>query len=279
MRLLQVLPFLFLPAPLAAEGADLFAYDPTVVEVDVELALMVDVSRSMTSRELEIQRRGYAEALTSDAVLSVIGDGFLGRIALTYVEWAGPGSHRVVVDWTTIGSAEEAARVAGALMANQPYGMQRTSISSALDYAADTIEGNGYQGLRRVVDVSGDGPNNSGAPVVPARDRLLQRGIIINGLPLMTDEGVGSQWSMDTLDAYYRDCVIGGQGAFVIPVRSWDEFADAVRRKIVLEIAAIQPRIMRAGSIDATPATGVAPQSDCLAGEKTWERFRQQWEP
>lgn len=279
MRLLQVLPFLFLPARLDADGADLFAYDPTLIEVDVELALMVDVSRSMTPHELEIQRRGYAEALTSDAVLSVIGDGFLGRIALTYVEWAGPGSHRVVVDWTTIGSASEAGLVASALMANQPTGMQRTSISSALDYAADTIEGNAYQGLRRVVDVSGDGPNNSGAPVVPARDRLLARGITINGLPLMTEEGVGSRWSMDTLDAYYRDCVIGGQGAFMIPVRSWDEFADAVRRKIVLEIAAIQPRVIRTGGIGASPAAGSAPKSDCLAGEKTWERFRQNWDP
>ncbi|WP_010140455.1 DUF1194 domain-containing protein [Oceanicola sp. S124] len=283
MRLLQVLPFLVLPlglpAAVAAQGTDLFAYDPTLVEVDVELALMVDVSRSMTPHELDIQRRGYAAALTSDAVLSVIGDGFLGRIAITYVEWAGPGSHRVVVDWTTIGSADEAAVVASALMESQPFGMQRTSISSALDYAATTIEGNRYQGMRRVVDISGDGPNNSGAPVVPARDRLLARGITINGLPLMTDEGVGSQWTLESLDSYYRDCVIGGQGAFVIPVRSWDEFADAVRRKIVLEIAAIQPRIMQASDAVIVPVAGVTPQSDCLAGEKTWERFRQHWDP
>ncbi|MBR9763726.1 MAG: DUF1194 domain-containing protein [Rhodobacteraceae bacterium] len=279
MRLLHVLPFLVLPFSSAAQEADLFAYDPTLVEVDVELALMVDVSRSMTPRELDIQRRGYAAALTSDAVLSVIGDGFLGRIAVTYVEWAGPGSHRVVVDWTTIGSADEAAIVAGALMESQPAGMQRTSISSALDYAASTLDGNRFQGLRRVVDISGDGPNNSGAPVVPARDRLLARGITINGLPLMTDEGVGSQWTLDSLDTYYRDCVIGGQGAFVIPVRSWDEFADAVRRKIVLEIAAIRPRLQRAAHPVIVPVVGGAPQSDCMAGEKTWERFRQHWDP
>lgn len=279
MRLLHLLSLLLLPAPALADGADFFAYDPTLVEVDVELALMVDVSRSMTANELDIQRRGYAAALTSDAVLGVIGDGFLGRIAVTYVEWAGPGSHRVVVDWTTIGDAEEAAWVAGLLMQARPVGMQRTSISSALDYAADTLHTNGFQGLRRVVDISGDGPNNSGDPVVPARDRLLARGVTINGLPLMTAEGVGSRWSMDDLDAYYRDCVIGGQGAFMIPVRSWDEFADAVRRKIVLEIAAAQPRVIPAGTVLTRPAAGRSPAADCLAGEKTWERFRNQWEP
>lgn len=300
MRYLLFLLIALLPARASAGVTDFsFEYDPTLVEVDVELALMVDVSRSMTAHELEIQRRGYASALTSEAVLGVIGQGFLGRIAVTYVEWAGPNSHRIVVDWTTIGAPEDAARFAGALMESQPYGMQRTSISSALDYAAQIIDGNGFQGLRRVVDISGDGPNNSGAPVVPARDRLLARGITINGLPLMTDEGVGSRWTISDLDAYYRDCVIGGQGAFVIPVHSWDEFASAVRRKIVLEIAGLQPelsdgpdRIVPAGTppaaapgprlirVQATPAAGTAPGTyDCLAGEKTWDRFRQNWEP
>lgn len=281
MRLLHLLPLLWLPAQVSADSADLFTYDPTLVEVDVELALMVDVSRSMTPNELEIQRHGYAAALTSEAVLGVIREGFLGSIAVAYVEWAGPGSHRVVVDWTTISTAEDANRVAALLMENQPHGMQRTSISSALDYAAEILDTNGYQGMRRVVDVSGDGPNNSGDPVVPARDRLLARGVTINGLPLMTEEGVGSQWSEDSLDAYYRDCVIGGQGAFMIPVRSWDEFADAVRRKIVLEIAALPPpRIAPArDEYRVIPAAGLSPGADCLAGEKTWERFRSQWEP
>ncbi len=265
-----------LTAPLRAQFSD-YTWDPTVVEVDVELALMVDVSRSMTPNELEIQRHGYAAALTSDEVLGVIEQGFLGRIAVTYVEWAGPGSHRIVVDWTTIATLADAEVVAAALMKGRPVGMQRTSISSALDFAADTIEGNGYQGLRRVIDVSGDGPNNSGAPVVPARDRALARGIVINGLPLMTDEGVGVRWTIEDLDAYYRDCVVGGQGAFVIPVASWEEFPRAVRQKILMEIASAQPVIQRARVI---PAAGSDTGSyDCLVGEKTWERFRQGWEP
>lgn len=277
MRYIFLFLLALLPARLSADFTD-FSYDPTLIEVDVELALMVDVSRSMTPNELEIQRQGYAAALTSDVVLDVIQQGFLGRIAVAYVEWAGPGNHRVVVDWTTIATMEEARRFSATLMDNRPYGMQRTSISSALDYAADMIDGNQYQGLRRVIDVSGDGPNNSGTPVAPARDRVLSRGIVINGLPLMTNEGVGSRWTIDDLDAYYRDCVIGGQGAFVIPVASWEEFPRAVRQKILLEIAAIQPRIMRAANV--IPAAGTAPGTyDCLVGEKTWERFRQNWEP
>ncbi|QPM89319.1 DUF1194 domain-containing protein [Pseudooceanicola algae] len=277
MRYFLFLLLCLLPARLSADFAD-YTYDPTIIEVDVELALMVDVSRSMTPNELEIQRHGYAAALTSADVMDVIEQGFLGRIAVAYVEWAGPGNHRVVVDWMTIGSMDEARQFAAALMETRPFGMQRTSISSALDFAADLIEDNGFQGLRRVIDVSGDGPNNSGDPVAAARDRALSRGIVINGLPLMTAEGVGSRWTIDDLDAYYRDCVIGGQGAFVIPVASWEEFPTAVRQKILLEIAAIQPRIMRASSV--IPAAGTAPGTyDCMAGEKVWDRFRQNWEP
>ncbi|KAA2316137.1 DUF1194 domain-containing protein [Pseudooceanicola sediminis] len=277
MRYVILLLLALLPARVWAEGID-FSYDPTLIEVDVELALMVDVSRSMTTHELDIQRHGYAAALTSDAVMDVIAQGFLGRIAVTYVEWAGPGSHRIVLDWTTIGTLPEAEAVSAILMNTQPFGMQRTSISSALDYAAELIENNQYQGLRRVIDVSGDGPNNSGAPVVPSRDRVLAQGIVINGLPLMTDEGVGSQWTVNDLDAYYRDCVIGGHGAFVVAVHSWDEFASAVRQKILMEIASAVPRIQHAEMI--VPVAGTAPGTyDCMAGEKTWDRFRQNWEP
>ncbi|MBT9382487.1 DUF1194 domain-containing protein [Pseudooceanicola sp. CBS1P-1] len=282
---------LLLPLRAAAQMAD-FSYDPTRVEVDVELALMVDVSRSMTAHELEIQRHGYAAALTSEDVLGVISEGLLGRIAVAYVEWAGPGNHRVVVDWTTIGTPQEAQRVAAVLMDNRPYGMQRTSISAALDYAGRFIAENQYEGLRKVIDVSGDGPNNAGDPVTPARDRVLAQGITINGLPLMTDEGVGSRWTVTDLDAYYRDCVIGGQGAFVVAVHDWAEFASAVRRKLVMEIAGLAPAPAPSarptgflpGDLPAArivPVAGTAPGEsyDCLVGEKTWDNFRRAWEP
>jgi len=238
-------------------------------EVDVELALMVDVSRSMQPRELEIQRRGYAEALMSDEVISAIEGGLIGTIALTYVEWAGPGTERVVVPWTAVSGRAEAEAVADGLLETMSFSMQRTSISSAIDYARESMAANGFDGLRRVIDVSGDGPNNAGGGVVAARDRALAEGIVINGLPLMTTDGAGQRWHLDDLDVYYRACVIGGPGAFVIPVLDWAEFQAAVRRKLVLEL------------VDAGGWTGLVPAEadyDCLIGEKLWEEFRRFWE-
>ena len=129
-----------------------------------------------------------------------------------------------------------------------------------------------FRGLRRVIDVSGDGPNNEGRPVLMARQSALAAGITINGLPLMTKDGLGQQWNLDDLDLYYFHCVIGGPGAFVIPVLDWAEFADAVRRKLVLEIAGVMPeRLWRATS-------GATPEGyDCLSGETIWERNRRSW--
>lgn len=237
-------------------------------EVDVELVLAVDVSRSMSPYELEIQRRGYAEALTSDAVLAAIGEGFLGRIAIAYVEWAGRNAHRVVVDWTLIETRADAEAVAAQLTATFRPSLRRTSISGALGIAGRMIEENDYVGLRRVIDVSGDGPNNHGRPVLEARAEVLEKGIVINGLPLMTRDGFGGMWHIEDLDQYYLNCVIGGPGAFVIPVYDWSQFAAAVRRKLILEIAALPPpRVWRADG-------HVGSSYDCLIGEKIWERNR-----
>ncbi|MEM0988767.1 MAG: DUF1194 domain-containing protein [Pseudomonadota bacterium] len=231
--------------------------------VDVELVLAVDVSRSMSPRELEIQRRGYAEALTSPDVIAAIQDGPHGRIALTYVEWAGTFSQRTIIGWTLVATAEDAARVAGRLTAKFDDSLRRTSISGLIDYAVPLFDQNDYQGLRRVIDISGDGPNNMGRPVTAARDAALAKGISINGLPLMTKEGLGMQWHLDDLDLYYRDCVIGGPAAFVVPVLDWAHFADAVRQKLVLELVGRPPaRIFRAQA---------RPPYDCLIGEKIWD--------
>lgn len=241
-------------------------------EVDMELVLAVDVSRSMSPSELELQRRGYAEALVSDEVLGAISRGFTGRIAVLYMEWAGSGTTRVVVDWTLIEGRADAERVAGALLARMPQSLRRTSISGALREAAARFEDNGFTSHRRVIDVSGDGPNNQGEPVTEARDAVLARGIVVNGLPIMTQDAFGGMWHLDDLDRYYLDCVIGGPGAFVIPVRAWSDFATAVRRKLVLEIAGApppEPRIL--------PAQAVAPY-DCLIGEKIWQRNRGEWD-
>ena len=234
-------------------------------EVDVELFLAVDVSRSMQPFELEIQRRGYAAALTSPEVQAAIAGGLLGRIAITYVEWAGADSQRIVVPWTLLENPEQAAGIAQQITANFDDALRRTSISGALDFAADSIDGNRFDGLRRVIDVSGDGPNNMGDLVTNARDRVLSRGMTINGLPLMTqDESFTSRYNIDDLDTYYTACVIGGSGAFVLPVTDWVEFEDAVRRKLVLEIAARPPeRMWRAQSTAAY---------DCQIGEKIWRQ-------
>ncbi len=251
--------------PVASAQGDL--------EVDVELVIAVDVSRSMTPRELEIQRRGYAEALVSEEVLQAIRYGFLGRVAITYVEWAGAQSQRVVVDWTLVRDRADAEAFAARLTAVFDRTLRRTSISGALDYAATRFDGNGFASLRQVIDVSGDGPNNQGRPVEPARDEVLAKGIVINGLPLMTREGMGSEWHLDDLDEYYRHCVIGGTTAFVIPVLEWGHFPQAVRRKLVLELAqqrqvpAARASLIRVGS----------PNYDCLIGEKIWDDILDDW--
>ena len=237
------------------------------IEVDVELFLAVDVSRSMNPYELEIQRQGYASALTAPAVVSAIQNGLLGRIALTYVECAGVGSQNVVVPWTLVQTEAEAAEVARAITAHFDDAMRRTSISSALMYAAESIETNDFLGLRRVIDVSGDGPNNMGRPVTRARDYALSKGIIINGIPLMTRDAFSERWGIDDLDEYYRRCVIGGPGAFVIPVLDWDAFAEAVRRKLVLEIAGQLPQVTRVASHTPAPY-------NCMIGEEIWEANR-----
>ncbi|MEM7269818.1 MAG: DUF1194 domain-containing protein [Pseudomonadota bacterium] len=240
------------------------------IEVDLELFLAVDVSRSMSPRELEIQRRGYAEALASDEVINAIERGLLGQIALTYVEWAEIGPKRIIVDWTLIDGREAAETFASKLTAQFNDALRRTSISDVLDYAAHSFTENGFESWRTVIDVSGDGPNNMGLPVDRVRDRVLKDGVVINGLPLMTKEGLGMQWHLDDLDKYYEACVIGGPGSFVIPVLEWEEFPAAVRRKLVLEIAGDTPKVV--------PAQFAEPVDyDCLIGEKIFEEFMRYW--
>ncbi|WP_259992304.1 DUF1194 domain-containing protein [Sulfitobacter sp. S190] len=236
-------------------------------EVDLELVLAVDVSRSMSPAELELQRRGYAEALTSTAVAEAIEGGLLGRIALTYIEWAGSDSQRVIVPWTEVSSPEGARDVASRITAHYDDSLRRTSISSALRFAAQSIETNGFEGLRRVIDVSGDGPNNMGPPVRAARDEVVAQGITINGLPLMTQDALSEIWGIPDLDAFYAACVIGGPGAFVIPVTRWDAFPAAVTRKLVLEIAGL------AAAQQVWRAQAPAPY-DCQVGEKMWQQNR-----
>lgn len=260
--------FVLLPLIAFALSARAQTVVQPAIDVDLELVLLVDISRSMSRDELEIQRRGYAEALSSPDVVESITQGINGQIALTYIEWAGRHTQRVIIDWTLIRNVADAKAFGDTLIAKFEGGMRMTSISRALTFAASRFEGNGYRGLRRVIDISGDGPNNDGPPVLPAREAVLEQGIVINGLPLMTREGLGSYWDLKDLDQYYLHCVVGGPGAFVVPVYSWDFFPLAVRRKLVLELAMPvfpppEPRIIKAQ----------APGYDCLAGENIWDRI------
>lgn len=247
-------------------GAQALSEGAGGTSVDVELFLGVDVSGSMSSSELRLQRRGYADAFRSDDVINAISKGLTGRVVVMYSEWARNDAHKVIVPWTVISSAEEANAFADRLEAAEFGNMRNTSISGAIRYGMAQIDGNSFAGSRRVLDISGDGPNNQGEPVEVARDAAVAAGFTINGLPIMAEEARPGLWSysIEDLDIYYQACVIGGPGAFMIPVREWDEFAEAVRRKIVLELAG-QPvlPVIRTQFILET-----RPDADCLIGEK-----------
>ncbi|MGH2340259.1 DUF1194 domain-containing protein [Segnochrobactraceae bacterium EtOH-i3] len=205
-------------------------------EVDVELVLAVDISQSMDEDEQDVQRRGYVSAIVSEEVGQAIQEGLIGRIAVTYVEWGGSDDQRVVAPWHLIDGPAAARAFAEEIRAAPLRTVQRTSISSALAFSSGLFEANGFAGQRRVIDMSGDGPNNQGTHVRLARDMTIARGITINGLPLML-KGPNDWYAVPDLDLYYQDCVIGGPGAFLIPVRSLESFAASIRRKLVLEIA------------------------------------------
>ena len=253
---------------LVAMPASAKAQEP----VDLELVLAVDISRSMDYGEQLLQRKGYAEAFRSREVVDAITGGGYGRIVVTYMEWAGVGTDRIVVPWTLIDSVESAARFADLLEQQEPDRLSRTSISHALRSGGELFGTSGYKPLRRVIDVSGDGPNNQGFPVNEQRDELVSRGIVINGLPLMVRTSSWGFGSIEKLDEYYYDCVVGGTGAFVIPVYSWEEFPRAVRKKLILEIAGIQPRLMKAAEETDHLSDPARPRTDCMIGEKLWEQ-------
>lgn len=244
------------------------------VVVDLELVLAVDVSLSMDIDEQRLQRDGYVAAFRHRDVIDAIRLGGWGKIAVTYVEWAGRGLQRVVVPWTVVDGAQTSTAFAAKLGKAQPAHMYRTSISDGLLFSARQFDGNGFKGVRRVIDVSGDGPNNQGIGVVSARDQVVAKRITINGLPIILKRSSSySFFDLPNLDQYYKDCVIGGFGAFLISVHDKKEFAQAIRRKLVLEIAGAQPRVIKA---QAKPGEGLLNKSkaDCLIGEKLWQRWR-----
>jgi hypothetical protein len=236
--------------------------------VDVELVLAVDISYSMDPDEQALQREGYVAALTSPEFLNALRQGLHGRIVATYVEWAGVTEQQTIVGWRVIDGRASAEAFAHAI-ADAPYRRAyRTSISGALQFALPLFETSGHRGVRRVIDVSGDGANNQGPLVTLARDEVLDRGVTINGLPLMLKRPSATTMDIDNLDVYYEDCVIGGPGAFVVAIRDRAQFKEATRTKLVLEVAGLTPR---AG---ATPASAAEPRVSCTIGERMW---RERW--
>ncbi len=234
------------------------------VEVDLELVLAVDVSNSVDEGENVVQRAGYVEAIRHPDIWAAIQSGVLQRIAVTYVEWAGPDKQQTVMPWRLIDSAD-AARDFAAALAEPPIFFTRgsgTSISGALAHSANLFPANRFNGLRQVIDISGDGPNNRGNPVAAMRDAVVAQGITINGLPLMLRPSP----AFVAVDRYYRDCVVGGSGAFVLPVFDPDQLVLAIRHKLVREIAERHDRpsdlFARAqGEIRADCRTGDQPPS------------------
>lgn len=213
--------------------------------VDLELVLAVDVSRSIDDGEYDLQRKGYAAALSDPQVLRAIRSGETGRIALCYFEWSGEVSQQVLVDWTVIKDADSAARVAAQLAsAPRPFA-NRTSIGVAIDYATALFGRSPHHATRRVIDVSGDGANTNGLEPAAARDLAVAQGITINGLVIINQNEVPwMPWHTHPpggLDTYYRDNVAGGPGAFVIKVENFESFSTAIIDKLVREIARATP--------------------------------------
>jgi len=236
------------------------------VEVDVELVMAVDISYSMDMDELALQREGYAQAVASQEFLNALKQGTNGKIAITLVEWAGVSDQRVVVPWRMIDGPGTAQAVSEEMAKAPVRRAFRTSISGALMFAATLFENNGYRGIRRVIDVSGDGTNNQGPVVTQVRDDVIAKGIVINGLPIMLKEPQPNSIDIKDLDIYYEDCVIGGPGAFVVPIREREKFKDAIRTKLVLDIARYD------GAPRVVPASAEAPRISCTIGEVMWQR-------
>ena len=209
--------------------------------VDVELVLAVDVSYSMDMDELALQREGYAQAIVSKEFLQALKNGPNGKIAVTYFEWAASSDQKIIIPWRLIDGPETADAVASEISRTPIRRASRTSISGAINFAMQLFDENPHRGIRRVIDISGDGPNNNGAPVVVARDAALEKGVIINGLPIMVKEPSYSTMDIDNLDLYYEDCVIGGPGSFVVTIKEKDKFKEAIRTKLLLEVAGRTP--------------------------------------
>ena len=227
-------------------GAVFADKSPNAIPVDVELVIAVDVSNSMDPEEQALQREGYILGLTSREFLQALRNGNHGRIAITYFEWAGLYDQKIILPWRLIDGPESAEAVTNEIKRTPYRRAPRTSITGALQFAKPLFDSSGYGGLRRIIDVSGDGSNNMGPPVTITRDEVLAASITINGLPIMLSRPYGTGTDIPNLDVYYEDCVTGGPGSFVVAIKEREQFKEATRTKLVQEITGVptKPRIV-----------------------------------
>jgi hypothetical protein len=237
MRKIRALAMLLIFAGASSAPAAALAAEP----VDLLLVLAADVSRSVDAAKFQLQRDGYAAAISDARVLDAIRSGRYGRIGLTFVEWSGVGAQRVVIDWTMIGDGATAKGFGDRLLEAPRSFADRTSISGAIEFAMGQLARAPYQSARRTIDVSGDGTNNAGRDVTSARDEALAKGVTINGLAILSEMPLA--WNPDHtnppggLENYYRDRVIGGPGAFVLVAQNFNSFGEAMIRKMIAEVA------------------------------------------
>ena len=223
----------------------------------------------MDEFEQKLQRDGYIQALRNPDILKAIRSGLIGRIGITYVEWAGASIHNVIIPWTVIDGAASADAVASLLEKAPISRRTRTSISGALLKSLALFDDSPFTGTRRVIDVSGDGPNNDGPLILLTRALVLERGITINGLPLLIYRGERGLFDLANLEWYYEDCVIGGPGAFSIAVVGTEAFASAIRTKLILEISDLGGR--SAAKIDKV--ADPQPRVSCTIGEQRMRQY------
>jgi hypothetical protein len=214
--------------------------------LDVKLVLAADVSRSINDAEFDLQRRGYAAALTNPRVLDAIRAGRHGAITVCFLEWAGEGEQKTVVDWTLIRDADDARLFAAALLAAPRSYVGRTAIGSAIDFSMGVLGESALEADRVVIDVSGDGTSNQGRSVTEARDAALGAGVVINGLSIFNQRAAqeGGYLALHTnppggIDKYYRENVIGGFGSFVLRIDDFKDFDEAMILKLVTEISSV----------------------------------------
>lgn len=222
-----------------AAGLALPARAQTGEPVDVLLVLAVDVSRSIDEDEARLQREGYRAGISDPRVVEAITRGMIGAIGVAYVEWAGFEYQRQVLPWQRIAGQADANLWADKLAEAPRASLSWTSISGGIDFSRRVLAEAPFEGTRRVIDVSGDGVNNSGRSVERARDEAVADGVVINGLPIINDRPTFGRAPPVPLDQYFQHSVIGGFGSFMVVAEDFDAFGTAVRRKLIREIAAL----------------------------------------